>query len=54
MDIAHFDLETFKTFHSNKNESDLKFKLLDDTKIISIAKHLCGGATDLALYSLKL
>jgi len=54
MDIAHFDLNIFMKHHTiNANEqSQNKFHLKEDTKIISIAKHLCGGATDLALYSL--
>lgn len=38
MDIKDFDLAYFK----------------EKTKIVGVAKHLCGGATDLALTSFKL
>ncbi len=50
MDIADFDL---KVYIDSKRDAQ-EFKVKPDTKIISIAKHLCGGATDLALTSLSL
>jgi len=42
MDIAHFDLGCFR-----------KEKEVSSMPLVSIAKHLCGGATDLALFSLS-
>ena len=45
MDIADFDLQTFA---STQLSSHKNFQL------IAIAKHLCGGATDLALTSMSL
>lgn len=44
MDIADFDLRKF----IGCKEGEIK----SDHKIIAIAKHLCGGATDLALTSM--
>lgn len=44
LDIADFDLLKFLAHHEN----------LHSLPIVSIAKHLCGGATDLALTSLSL
>lgn len=41
IDIADFDLVKY---------AELKFKM-NSPKVIGIAKHLCGGATDLALTS---
>lgn len=49
LDIADFDLQTFI---SEKIKGDVIKGA--DHKIIAIAKHLCGGATDLALTSIKL
>ena len=45
MDIAHFHLTKFLSNHkAPENKSD--------RHLLSIAKHLCGGATDLTLVSI--
>lgn len=46
LDIADFDLRKFLA----QKEGEIK----PGHKVIAIAKHLCGGATDLALTSMKL
>lgn len=46
MDIADFDLKKFIDLQLNKEQTNMQ--------IITIAKHLCGGATDLALTSMSL
>ena len=43
-DIADFDLAKYTSIHNKEKTT---------TKIVGIAKHLCGGATDLALTSYK-
>jgi tRNA:m4X modification enzyme len=47
-DIADFDLKSFLEEKTKAGEIHSGFK------IVAIAKHLCGGATDLALTSLRL
>lgn len=47
LDIVDFDLKTFL----REKTTDIKNQ---DYQVIAIAKHLCGGATDLALTSLAL
>ena len=42
MDIADFNLEAY-----------LQVNKKDNRRMISIAKHLCGGATDLSLVSIE-
>jgi hypothetical protein len=42
MDIGHFDLVKWLELYCQQ---------VGDTEIIGIAKHLCGGATDLTLTS---
>ena len=46
MDIADFDLEKF--MHIKQQEKEIKNK----PELLCIAKHLCGGATDLSLTSI--
>ena len=48
LDIADFNLKTF--VHEKNLAGDIK----SGYQIIAIAKHLCGGATDLALTSMGL
>lgn len=47
LDIADFDLTTFLKHKLNDKEIPEKYSL------ITIAKHLCGGATDLSLTSIS-
>jgi hypothetical protein len=50
LDISDFDLKTFL-----KHKKDSKELTSDqDLKLLAIAKHLCGGATDLSLTSMSL
>ena len=50
MDIADFDLKTFLEVKTKEGEISAEADLRD----VAIAKHLCGGATDLALTSISL
>ena len=47
MDISDFNLVKWLQLHCQKKE-------LESVGVIGIAKHLCGGATDLALTSFSL
>ena len=47
MDIADFDIVKYLSHISETTSKDKK------VSIIGIAKHLCGGATDLTLTSFK-
>ncbi len=51
LDIADFDLKTFLEAKIETKELSCDLK---DLKLVAIAKHLCGGATDLALTSMSL
>ena len=50
LDISDFDLKTF--LQKKKESKDLSSD--QDLKLLAIAKHLCGGATDLSLTSMSL
>jgi len=50
MDIADFDLKTFLEVKTKEGEISAEA----DLRHVAIAKHLCGGATDLALTSISL
>jgi tRNA:m4X modification enzyme len=50
MDIADFDLKAFLEFKVKEKEISSEANL----RHVAIAKHLCGGATDLALTSIGL
>jgi tRNA:m4X modification enzyme len=50
MDIADFDLKTFLEVKIKEGEISADA----DLRNVAIAKHLCGGATDLALTSISL
>lgn len=61
VDISHFDIShiyrensvKLDTSDPNEEGKDDKDRLLKkDIKLVGIAKHLCGGATDLAIHSL--
>ena len=50
LDISDFDLMTFL---QQKIESK-ELSCVKELKLLAIAKHLCGGATDLSLTSMSL
>jgi len=50
LDISDFDLATF--LQKKKESKELNPE--QDLRLIAIAKHLCGGATDLSLTSMSL
>ena len=50
LDIADFDLKTFLNVKIETKELSSEL----DLRLVAIAKHLCGGATDLALTSMSL
>jgi len=50
LDISDFDLQTF--LQQKKESKELSSG--QDLKLLAIAKHLCGGATDLSLTSMSL
>lgn len=53
MDIADFDLEKFiKAKKEEMMENEQTPQISANCEILCIAKHLCGGATDLSLTSI--
>ena len=50
IDISHFDLDKISEVY-NEEKEEVK-STASDYKVVAIAKHLCGGATDICLTSL--